>query len=129
RPRVLVLGDADRPGPAARHFDRDNLVGIEAVGLGGGVFALRARGEDIGLLAGDLVVAREVVGGLRHRVGAVAALDLRVRGARPDRRVDPPRVAAERGLALAHYKRRAAHALDPAGDEHIALAAGDRLGG
>ena len=126
-PGMLVFRDADRPGTAARHLDRDDLVGVEAIGLGGGVYALRSGGEDIGRFAGDLVIARQVVGGFRHRVGAVAGLDLRVREARADRRVEDTRVAAERGLGLAHDKRRAAHALDAAGDEHIALAAGDRL--
>ena len=49
RPRVLVLRDRHRTGAAARHLDRDDLAGEEPVGLGGGVFALRAGGEGVGL--------------------------------------------------------------------------------
>src|ERR1051326_2379945 len=104
---MLILSDRDRPGAAARPLNRDDLLGIEAVGLGGGVFALRRRGKDIGLLARDLVVAGEIVGGLRHRVGTVAGFDLRVREARADRRVENPGITAERRLGLAHDKRRA----------------------
>src|SRR6185312_8920224 len=56
-----------------------------------------------------------------------AALDLRVREARADGRVENLHIPAVRPLGLPHDKRRPAHALDPAGDEQIALAAGDLL--
>src|SRR6516162_182707 len=127
RPRMLVLGDLDRPRSAAWHLDRKDLALEEAVGLGRSIFALRGFGENIAGLARDLVVARQVVGGLRHRVGAELALDLRVREARADRRIIDAAVAAERGLGLVHDKRRAAHAFDTARDHDLALAAGDRL--
>src|SRR5205807_2601134 len=67
------------------------------------------------------------VGGLRHRVGAVAALDPRVREARADRRVENARVAAKRRLGLAHDEWRTAHTFNTARDENITLAAGDGL--
>ena len=41
-------------------------------------------------LARDLVVARQIVGGFGHRIGTVAALDLRVRETRSDRQVEHP---------------------------------------
>src|SRR5204862_3275451 len=47
--------------------------------------------------------------------------------ARADRRIKDPAVAAERGLRLVHDKRRAAHALDAAGDHDLAFTAGHRL--
>src|SRR5205807_887822 len=65
--------------------------------------------------------------GLGHRIGAELALDLRVREARADRRIEHPAVTAERRLRLVHHKRRAAHALDAAGDHDLAFTAGHRL--
>ena len=126
---MLVFGDADRAGATARHLDRDDLAGEEPISFPGGVFRLRTGSERICLLAGDLVVTGEVVGGFRHRVGAVAAFDLGVREARADRRIENPHVAAVGAFRLRHDKGRPAHALDTAGDEHVALAAGDLLGG
>ena len=48
---MLVFGDHDRPGPAARHLDRDDLAGEKSVGLGRSVFLLRSLREDIGRFA------------------------------------------------------------------------------
>ena len=81
---ATLTGPARPPGTSTAMISPSK----NAVRLGGGVFALRGRGEGIGLLAGDLVVARQIVGGLRHRVGAEPALDLGVREARADRRIE-----------------------------------------
>ena len=48
-------------------------------------------------------------------------------GTRADRKIEHSPVAAERGLRLVNHKRRAAHALDAAGDHYFAFAAGYRL--
>src|SRR5271155_3815849 len=124
---MLVLCDLDRSRPATRHIDRDDLAFEKPAGLPGGVFALRPRGEDVASLASDLIVTRQIVRGLGHRVGAELAFDLWVRKARADCRIKDAAVATEGSLRLVHNIRRAAHALDPAGDKGIALAAGDRL--
>ena len=124
---MLVFSHLDRPRPASRHLDGEDLAFEKPIGLGGGVFALRGRGEHVARFARDLVVARQVVGGLGHRIGAELALDFRVGKARADRRIKDPAVAAERRFGLVHDKGCAAHALDAAGDHDLAFAAGHRL--
>src|SRR5262249_30546142 len=122
-----VLGDRDRAGAAARDLDGQDLAGEEPGRLAGRVFLLRSRGKYVAGFARDLIVPRQIVGRLRHRIGAELALDLRVREACADRRIEDPAVAAERGLGLVDDEGGAAHALDAAGDKDLALAAGDGL--
>src|SRR5436853_4900042 len=112
---MLILANLERARPAARHLHRKDLALEEAGSLAGGVFLLRSLGEDVASLARDLIIARQVVRGLGHRIGAELALDLRVRKARADRRIKDASVAAEWRFRLVHDKRRAAHAFDPAG--------------
>ena len=107
--------------------DRADLALEEAVLVGLGVFLLRAEREDIALLAAELIVAGQVVGGLRHGVGAEQALDLGVGEARAERGIEHLEVLAEGLLGLADHERRPRHALDAAGDAHVGLAAGDGM--
>jgi len=85
--RMLVFRDRYRPASPARHLDRENLASKEAIGLGRGVIPLRGLGECVAGLARDLIIAGQVVGSLRHRIGTKLTLDLRVREAGADRRI------------------------------------------
>src|SRR5579871_657966 len=115
---------ATRTGPA-----RPDLAVEKARRFAGGVFLLRGGGKKVAGLAGDLIVAGQIVGGFGHCVGAEFALDPRIGKARADCRIVNAAVTAERHFGLVHDKRRPAHALDPAGQEHLTLAAGDGLRG
>ena len=109
----------------AGSVDGMNLALVEALGLGLGVFLLRGERELVGLLARDAEVLRHVVAGLGHRVVAELLHHFRVGEARADGGVEHLHFAAERRVGLAHDVRRAAHALDAAGDVEVAFAAGD----
>ena len=113
--------------------DRRDLLGEEAVLDVGHGAVLRALGELVHLLARDVLVLRHVLSRLAHR-------DVDVR--EPLRR-RPVRAAAERplgralaGLAEDRVRRRvagasgvAADGLDAGGDEHVAFAGLDGVGG
>ena len=89
---------------------------------------LRLRGERHAVLrlALDAELGGDVLGRLGHRVDAVQLLHPPVDEAPADRRVVDRVGAAERRLGLGHHERRAAHALDAAGDHQLRLAALDR---
>ena len=97
--------------------------------LAAGIFRLGAERELVAVLARELIVARQVVGRLRHGVGAEQALDLGVGKARAEGRIEHLEVLAEGLLGLADHERRPRHALDAAGDADVGLAAGDGVRG
>ena len=108
--------------------DRDELV-VEAARLGGcGPACLRARGERVLVLARDAVALGHVLAGLAHRLEREHRLHARIREAPAEHRVVDDLVAArERLVRLRHRERRAAHRLDAAGDEEVAVTRGDRV--
>ena len=108
--------------------DRHELV-VEAPGLGGGGPApLRARGERVLVLARDVPALGHVLAGLAHRLERELLLQPRVGEAPAERRVVDGAIAArERRVRLGHHERRAAHGLDAARDEEVAVAGGDRV--
>src|SRR5262249_15599391 len=95
----------------------------KARGFRFGVFLLRAQREAVRGLPGYCKVAADVVGGLRHGVLTETLADLRIGGARADGGIEDADVAGVGALALRHDEGRAAHALDAASDEEVALAA------
>ena len=90
---------------------------------------LAAQGVGILAVAVDAVFAREVLGGLRHRVDAVTGLHARVDQAPAQRGVLELLPAGPGNVGLGHHVGRARHALDAAGDDQVGFAAGDRARG
>ena len=113
-----------------RDRDRDDLV-VEPAGLD----AATARCCDASANAScaraiDRPALGDVLGGLAHRVRVVHRRQLRIDEPPAERRVlELARAAIARGLGLGHHVRRAGHRLDAAGDEHVAVAGRDRVGG
>ena len=73
------LSTVDRPGLAARHLDRHDLLGEDSptrMRLAGAL--LRAEREGVLVVARDLVVLGDVLAGLRHRIDAVLLLHQRI---------------------------------------------------
>ena len=95
-PRVLVGVEQPRLAALLRHLDRHDLGREEAGRVGGGPALLRAQREAVLVLAADPEVGGDVVGGLRHRIGAELRLQRRVDEPPADRGVVEPRVAGER---------------------------------
>src|SRR5207237_6841615 len=101
---------------------RDDLV-LEAAGLRRRLgLGLRAGGELVLLLAGDLPALRDILGGVAH----VIAVE-RVPQAVADHRVDELPVAHPDAVAQVDAVRRLAHALLPAGHDNFGIAVADRL--
>ena len=119
--RVFVGVDNGFAAPR-RDLDRHDLV-VETAGLlrrfGLG---LRAGGELVLLLAGDLPALRDVLGGVAH----VVAVE-NVPEAVLDHRIDHLRVAHPDAVAQMDAVRREAHALLAAGDDDLGVPIADRL--
>ena len=121
RPRMLVAVDVP---------DGNELV-VEAAGLGGGrVAPLALEREGVLLLARDLEALGHVLSRLAHRLEREHLLHARVREAPAERRVpDGPVAPRVRALGLGHHERRAAHRLDAARDEELAVPGAHRMAG
>ena len=76
--RCSSLLDRDRPGFAARHDHRLDLLVEETRRLGLGGALLRAERKSVLVLAADLIVLGDVLGGVRHRIDAVLLLHQRI---------------------------------------------------
>ncbi|CRP52210.1 hypothetical protein PAERUG_P5_London_26_VIM_2_01_09_02983 [Pseudomonas aeruginosa] len=122
--RLLVGIEAQRLALALRDLDRRDLV-AEAPALDGGDgLLLRSGGEGVLLLAGQAVLLRQVLGGDAHVVVVEG-----VPQAVLDHAVDQLRMAhAQAGAGAGHDVGRQAHVLLAAGDDHLGVAAADRLG-
>ena len=127
--RCSSLAHGDRPGLAARHDHRLDLLGEEARGLRLRGALLRAERKRVLVLARDLVILGDVLGRLRHGVDAVLLLHQRIDEAPADGGVLDRGAPLERLLRLAHHERRARHRLDAAGDGEVDLARADALRG
>ena len=90
---------------------------------------LAAGGEFVLIGAADIEIGGDIIGGLRHRIGAVLRLHLRVHEAPADGRIINRIGAAEGGFGLGHDERRPRHRLDAAGNDHVAIAGPDRTRG
>ena len=126
---VAARGLVDRDvALGGRH--RDDLVGeVPGVDRGGGAH-LAVVGEPVGVLAGDLVDAGDLLAGLRHAEGRLLAGDeARVREAPADRGVERGAGLAPRLVGLGLHPGRAGHRLDAAGDDQVGVAGADRLRG
>ena len=113
-----------------RHLDRDDLA-VEAAVLDGRDRALVAlERERVLPLARHAPALGDVLGGLAHRIRVVVLGELRVDEAPAERRVlQLARAAIPGRFGLRHHVRRPRHRLDAAGDEHVAVADRDRVGG
>ena len=120
----------DRLALRLRHHHRHDLV-HEAAFLDGRDRALvRSQRELVLLLARHAASLGDVLAGLTHRVGVVHLGQVRVGEAPAEGRVEHlARAALVGGLGLGHDVRRAGHRLDAAGNERVAVAGHDRVGG
>ena len=84
---MLVLVDDLHSALPAGDFDRLDLAGEELGSRGRRVFALRAEGEAVAVLAADAVFVADVVGGFGERVTAELLVKQGVREARADGRI------------------------------------------
>src|SRR5205085_4765587 len=90
--------------------------------------AVRAESERVLLLARDAVALGDVLAGLAHRLERELLGEEWIREAPAERRVVDDPVAARKGLVrLGHDERRAAHRLDAARDEELAITRRDRV--
>ena len=90
--------------------------------------SLRLQRERVLVLARDAPALGDVLAGLAHRLEREQLLHPRVREAPAERGVPDGLVAAgERLLRLRHHEGRAAHRLDPARDEQVAVAGDHRV--
>jgi hypothetical protein len=127
---VLVRVDDDRVALALRDRDRHELVAIATLGDRRGGVALAGQGEGVLILAADAQPLGHVLARLAHRDTDGGRRQRRVDEAPAQRRVDQFVGAAFVGrLGLEHHVRRPAHRLDAAGDEDVAVADGDGVGG
>lgn len=126
--RVLVPLDRDADAALARHCDRRDLAREEAGVLGRLGPQLRPQRESVLVGPGDAELRGNVLGRLGHGIRAVGGLHGTVDEAPADGGVEQlgPTGKSLGGLAL--HERRAAHALDAAGDHEVGVAAGDRPG-
>ena len=86
-----------------------------------GPLGLAGEGEAVLIVAADVVGAGDVLGGLAHREGVVHRGEARVDEAPADGGVGELLLAVEGGLCFAEDQRGAAHGLDAAGDEDVAV--------
>ena len=130
--RVFIGIDDKIVAPALGNGDRNNLGGKLAVLLRSLGLVLGPQCELVLVLAGDLVLDREVFRGLAHGVDAVEFFHLRVHEAPADGGVIYFRLAGKRLVGLGHHEGGAAHAFDAAGNCQVRLAHANgagRLGG
>ena len=104
---------------------RHDFFGKVACGLGSSSPLLAAQGESVLIGAGNLVLVGHVVRRLWHRVDTVLGFHQRVDKAPANGGVLQFHVARERGIGLAHHKRRPRHGLDATGNRQLHLAAGN----
>ena len=119
---MLVSLDRDRVGLALGHHDRGDLALQPAVRDRLRRAALAAPGVGVLVIAPDLKILGDVLGGLRHRIDAVLRLHQFVDEAPAERGVLDLGLAGERGLGLGHDEGGAGHALDPAGNREPGFA-------
>ena len=81
---MLIRIDDQRITLFLRDHDRDDLVAEDPCGLRGGPALLAADGKSILIGAADVIVGGDIVGGFRHRMGAVDLFHHRVREAPAD---------------------------------------------
>ena len=115
---MLVLLDDDL-GLALLHRDLDDFLVEEAAILRALAAALAAISKGVLVGAADLVLGRDVFGGLAHRINAVRRFHLRIHEAPAQYRVLELHAAIERAFGLAHHIGRARHALDAARDHNV----------
>ena len=109
--------------------DGDQLVGEAPGGLRRGPALLRAQREGVLILARHVVALGHVLARLAHALEREHRLHRRVREAPAERAVVEHAVAAREGaLGLGRHERRAAHRLDAAGHEEVAVARDARRG-
>ena len=111
----------DGLGLALLDADLDDFPVEEAALLGRLAAALAAIGEGILIGAADLMLARDVLGGLAHGVDAVGRFHARIDEAPAQHGILELHRAVERTLGLAHDVGRAGHALNAARDHHVGL--------
>ena len=112
--------------PVSQLARGDELVGE----VGRRPALLRAQGERVLVLARDAPALGDVLARLAHRLERELRLHRRVREAPAQGRVvHRPVAAREGGVRLRGHERRAAHRLDAAGHEQVAVAGGDRVAG
>ncbi len=124
--RMLVARDDQRIAFLLRNRDRDDFLGERAVLLRTRSLLLAAQREQILIGAADVVVDRDVLGRLRHRIDAIQLFHQRIDEAPADRRIVDVGLARECARGLAHHERRACHALDAARDHQARLPGLDR---
>jgi hypothetical protein len=121
--RLLVDLERHRIAFALRDQDRGDLID-KASGLNrGGGFLLRSGGEGVLLLAADLVFVDQILGSDAHVV-----IVERIPQTVADHRVDDLRVAhAQTGACARHHIVGQAHVFLAAGNDHLGVAATNRL--
>ena len=131
---VSARGCSSRPTTTGsplslRNGDRHDLV-VEAAAFDRRDRPLvRPEREAVLEVTPNLPTLGDVFGRLAHRIRIVLLGELRVDEPPTQRRVIGLAVAAvERGFWLGHDIRRARHGLDAAGNEHVAVVGGDRVG-
>ncbi|EDT37272.1 hypothetical protein BamMEX5DRAFT_6952 [Burkholderia ambifaria MEX-5] len=126
---MLVTRKHDRIAFLLRNRDRHDFLGERAVLLRTCSLLLAAQREQILVGAADVVVDRDVLGRLGHRVHAMQLFHQRIDETPADRRIVDVGLARERAGGLAHHERRARHAFDATGHHQRGLARLDRARG
>ena len=127
---MLVTIDHDRIAFPLCNRDRHDLLVVAALGDGGGRVALARQGEGVLFLAADAQLLGHVLARLAHRIRVMPGRQGRVDEAPAQRRVDEfARPALVGCLGLEHHVGRSGHRLHAAGDENVAVADGNRVGG
>ncbi|CAJ5233299.1 Uncharacterised protein [Burkholderia pseudomallei] len=126
---MLVARHDERLALLLRDRHRRDLLRERAVGLRARRLLLAAQRERVLIGAAHAVIGRDIFGRLRHRIDAVPLFHQRIDEAPADGRIEDLGLARERARRLAGHERRAAHALDAAGDHQARLARLDRARG
>src|SRR6476659_6773189 len=94
------------------HLDRCDLRGQPTLGLGVSGPLLAAPGVGVLIDARDLVLARKVVGRLRHGINAIAGTHHWINEAPSESAIFESLLAAEGAVGLGHDQWCARHAFD-----------------
>ena len=97
--------------------------------MGGRCALLAAQGKGVLIFPRNAEIGRHVLGGFGHGIDAVLLFQDRVYKTPADGGVKNLRLAAERGLGLAHNKGSPRHGFDAAGNHQLGFASTDGPGG